>query len=85
MEVVKKLSELVGVALRDKFLMKCPDTGIVHVMRKNRSSISQSHYMATQAFIRGRLGLLKIATPLGRKHHLTRSELCKEGVKYSFL
>lgn len=84
MKVVKKLSELVGVTVRDRFLMKCPTTGIVHVMRKYRSSVSQNHYMSRQGFARGRLLLLKVDTPEGRKHHLTRSELCKEDVKYAF-
>ncbi len=82
MTVVKKLIELVGIAPRTKFIMKCPNTGMMHVMRKHTSSVSQNHYMSTQGFIRGRLALLKVATPMGQKHHLTRSDLCTEDAKY---
>lgn len=83
MEVVKKLSGLLGTNTGDRFLMKCPETGIVHVLRKYRSSATQNHYMSTQGYGKGRMALLRAFMPTGRKHHLTRSDLCKEGIKYA--
>ena len=83
MKTIKKLSGLLDVTIGDKFLMKCPETGIVHVTRKYRSSHTQHHYMSTQVYSSGRMALLRVVTSVGRKHHLTRNDLCKEGVKYN--
>ena len=82
MEVAKKLSDLLDGGTRNKFLMKCPETGIVHVMCTHRSSHTENHYMSIQGYSRGRLILLRAFMPTGRKHHLTQNDLRKEGIKY---
>ena len=82
MKTIKKLSELVGINNAEGFLMKCPDSGIVHIMAKHRSSNTQYHYMSRQVYKRGRVVLLRALTPFGRKHHLTLTDLRTEGTKY---
>ena len=83
MKTIKRLSELVDLTTSEKFLMKCPTSGVVHLMAKRRSSNSQHHhYMSRQGYSRGRGVLLRALTPFGRRHHLTRDDLQTEGIKY---
>lgn len=82
MKIVKKLPELSVITRGEKFLMKCPHSGIVHIMRQYRSSVRRNHYMSSQGYSKGRVVFLRVVTPTGRRHHLTQTELQTKGATY---